>query len=59
MTSFADLMNKKDIMALQDNLKPDGNQFEVEGIFIKDFTKESIFTDTLRLVCKAPLCVAF
>ena len=45
-------MSNRDIEALQQSLNSteDTYSYEVKGIFLKEYDKESLFTDAVRLV---------
>ena len=49
MTSFAELMSKRDMAVLEENLNNDGTQqVDVFDLYLKDFRKEDQFTDSIR-----------
>ena len=50
MTSFAELMNSRDVQTLKDNLKQAGRSVELRDVFLKDFVKENQFTDAVKYV---------
>ena len=49
VTSFAELMSKRDVSILHENLNGDAaNHVDVYNIYLKDFAKEDQFTDSIR-----------
>ena len=48
VTSFAELMNRGEVMTLTENLKQAGTSVELHAIFLKDFVKENKFTEAVK-----------
>ena len=49
VTSFAELMSKRDVAVLKQNLNNEGAaNVDVFNIYLKDFAKEDQFTDSIR-----------
>ncbi|XP_067940320.1 E3 ubiquitin-protein ligase rnf213-alpha-like [Watersipora subatra] len=47
-TTFAELMNKGDIASLQKELNDEGKSCDVQTLFLRDYQKESLFTNAIR-----------
>jgi len=48
VTTFAELMGGEDINALQSQLNQGNETYGVETIYLRNFSKESLFTEAIK-----------